>query len=173
MKITTRTTKFPYFFWGFNRAYECELDFNKGLYRNLEVKTEYCFKPFNYYTFLLLKYSPILLLFYLTFSIYDFFPNKMTISAYILALFLGLVINFLDNLARKIGVVFLVFLTLFLSFMIENYFLIAYVFKYFIFLSVWIIFYLDLKFVPFSILENNKVICHFLIPKILLSKEKQ
>lgn len=173
MKITTRTTKFPYFFWGFNRAYECELDFNKGIYRNLEVKTEYCFKPFNYYIFLFLKFSPIILIFYATFSIYDFFPNKMTISAYTLALFLGLVVNFLDNLARKIGIAFLVILTLFLSFMIKDYFLIAYVFKYFILLSVCIIFYLDLKLTPFSILKENRVVSHFLIPKILLSKEKQ
>lgn len=116
MKVKTRTTKFPYFFWGFNKAYECELDFNKALYKNLEIKTQYCFKPFNRYVFLFLKYLPVLLIFYLTFSIYDFFPNKMIISAYVLALFLALIINFLDNLGRKFGIFFLVLFTLIIRF---------------------------------------------------------
>lgn len=173
MKFTIRTAKFPYCFWGFNRAYKCELDFKKGLYQNLEANTQYDFKPFNYYAFLLLKYLPVLLVFSLIFRIYDFVPSKMTISAYILALFLALVINYLDNLARKLGIAFLVILTLFLSFVIKDYFLMAYVFKYFILLSVGIILYLDLKLTPFCILKNNKVISHFLLPKTLLTKEQQ
>ena len=88
MKIPIRTTKFPYIFWSFNKAYECELDFQRKLYFNLEAKTNYTFKAFNFYAFLLLKYLPFVFIFYLTFSIYDFYPSKNTISAYI-SLFFG------------------------------------------------------------------------------------
>ena len=35
--LNIRTTKFPYFFWGFNKAYQCELDFKTRIYKNLET----------------------------------------------------------------------------------------------------------------------------------------
>ena len=107
-------------------------------------------------------------MFYLTFSIYDFYPHKNTITAYILALFLSLVINLLENLARKIGIIFLIAFALLLSFLIKDFFLVAYVLKYFILFSVFIIFYLDTKEQAFSIIKNNKVVSHFLISKTFL-----
>lgn len=168
MKLNIRTTKFPYFFWGFNKAYLCELDFKKNLYYNLEANTEYEFKSFNSYIFLFLKFFPLIIVFYLTFSVYDFYPHKNTITAYILALFLSLVINLLENLARKIGIIFLIAFALLLSFLIKDFFLVAYVLKYFILFSVFIIFYLDTKEQAFSIIKNNKVVSHFLISKTFL-----
>lgn len=173
MKLMLRTTKFPYVFWAFNRAYECELSFEKNTYTNLEMKTAYTFKAFNFYLFLILKYFPIFIIFYFTFSIWDFYFSKSTISAYILALFLSCIVNILEHTARKIGVGILIVLTLFLSYFIQDVFLIAYVFKYFILFSVGIILYLDLHLRVYCLLQNNKVVSHFLVPKALLKKLKE
>ncbi len=135
-KLVLRTAKFPYFFWSFNRAYTCELDFENHTYKNLDKKTHYVFRDFNPYVFLSLKYLPILLVFYFCFSMYDFSFNKNTIVAYALAFILTLSVNFLENLARK----FTSAMILLLSFGIG----------------------------PFSLIENNKVISHFLISKEIL-----
>lgn len=164
-RLNIRTTKFPYFFWGFNKAYQCELDFKTRIYKNLETNTSYAFEPLNVYIFLLLKYFPLLIIFYFTFSIWDFAFNKFTLSAYILALFLVCVVNFLENLARKVGVVILVAITLGLSFLIKDYFLLAYVFKYFLLLSVCVIFYLDLRLKPFCLLKESRVVSGFCLDK--------
>ena len=164
-KLSIRTTKFPYFFWGFNRAYQCELDFKTRIYKNLKTNTSYTFEPLNVYIFLLLKYFPILIIFYFTFSIWDFAFNKFTLSAYILALFLVYAVNFLENLARKVGVGILIIITLALSFLLKDYFLLAYVFKYFLLLSVCIIFYLDLRLRPFCLLRGSRVVSGFCLDK--------
>lgn len=164
-RLNIRTTKFPYFFWGFNRAYQCELDFKKRIYKNLETNTSYAFEPLNVYIFLFLKYFPLLILFYFTFSIWDFAFNKFTLSAYILALFLVYAVNFLENLARKVGVGILIIITLALSFLLKDYFLLAYVFKYFLLLSVCIIFYLDLRLKPFCLLKGSRIVSGFCLDK--------
>ena len=163
--LNIRTTKFPYFFWGFNKAYECELDFEAKTYKNLEVNTSYSFEPLNVYVFLLLKYFPLLFIFYFTFSIWDFAFSKFTLSAYLLAFFLAYVVNCLENLARKAGVAVLIVITLGLSYLIKDYFLLAYVFKYFLLLSVFIIFFLDLKLQPFCLLSGRKVVSCFCLDK--------
>ena len=164
-RLNIRTTKFPYFFWGFNKAYQCELDFKTRIYKNLETNTSYAFEPLNVYIFLLLKYFPLLILFYFTFSIWDFAFNKFTLSAYILALFLVYAVNFLENLARKAGIGILIIITLALSFLLKDYFLLAYVFKYFLLLSVCIIFYLDLRLKPFCLLNGSRVVSGFCLDK--------
>lgn len=168
--LILRTTKFPYFFWGFNKAYTCELDFTNHSYKNLEKGTQYSFKPFNFYTFLALKYLPILIAFYFCFSIYDFNFNKRAIVAYVLAFILALSINFLDNLSRKVTSIAILVLSLLIGIFINDYFLIAYVLKYLLLFSVILIFYLDLHLQPFSLLENNKIISHFLINKTSLKE---
>lgn len=168
--LILRTTKFPYFFWGFNKAYTCELDFTNYSYKNLEKGTQYSFKLFNFYTFLALKYLPILIAFYFCFSIYDFNFNKRAIVAYVLAFILALSINFLDNLSRKVTSIAILVLSLLIGIFINDYFLIAYVLKYLLLFSVILIFYLDLHLQPFSLLENNKIISHFLINKTSLKE---
>lgn len=167
-KLVLRTAKFPYFFWSFNRAYTCELDFANHTYKNLDKKTHYVFRDFNPYVFLSLKYLPILLVFYFCFSMYDFSFNKNTIVAYALAFILTLSVNFLENLARKFTSAIILLLSFGIGFFMENYFLVAYVLKYFLLICVFLIFYLDLGFKPFSLIENNKVISHFLISKEIL-----
>lgn len=170
MKVVLRTTKFPFFFWGFNRGYECELDFKNMHYENLESKTNYAFEKFNFYGFLALKYLPILFIFYCTFSRFDFYPSRMNIAAYVLALFLAVIVNLLEQIARKIGVVLLVIFTAILSYFIGEIFLLAYTFKYFLLFSVCIIFYIDLRFMPFSLLKGEKVVANFLLDKELARK---
>lgn len=167
-KLTLRTAKFPYFFWGFNKAYICELDFTYHIYKNLDKQTQYAFKAFNPYLFLALKYLPILLIFYFCFSIYDFSLNQNTIIAYALAFILALSVNFLEHLARKFTSIIILMLSCGVGFFIENYFLIAYVLKYFLLICVFLIFYLDLRLKPFSLIEDKKIISHFLVSKELL-----
>lgn len=158
-----RTTKFPYFFWSFNKAYKCQLDFLKGNYENLEKATHYKFKIFNRYAFLAIKYLPIIAILYLCFSIYDFIPTKPLIVAYILALFLTITINLLDNLSRKLGVLGIMLLAIVAGYVLGNYFLVAYVIKYFLLLSLLLMFYLDYGLVPYAIMKDEKIVAHFLI----------
>ncbi|WP_297731744.1 hypothetical protein [Helicobacter sp. UBA3407] len=80
-------------------------------------------------------------------------------------MFLVCVVNFLENLARKVGIVILVVTALGLSFLIKDYFLLAYVFKYFLLLSVCIIFYLDLRLKPFCLLKGSGVVSGFCLDK--------
>ena len=167
-ELVLRTAKFPYFFWSFNRAYTCELDFTNYTYKNLEKQTHYVFKDFNSYAFLSLKYLPVLLVFYFCFSMYDFSFNQNTIVAYALAFILALSVNFLENLARKLTSTIILIFSFGIGFFMENYFLVAYVLKYFLLLCVFLIFYLDLGLKPFSLIENNKVISHFLLSKEML-----
>ncbi|MBX7491218.1 hypothetical protein [Helicobacter turcicus] len=170
IKTPIKTSKFPYFFWGFNKAYPCELDFIRQSYINTEANTKYAFKEMNFYVFLGLKYIPVLFAFYFSFSRYDFAFNKHTLSAYILALFLALMINTLENLARKIGVALLIAFSLLLSYLISDVFLIAYVFKYFLLFSVLILLYLDSKLMPFYLMDKGRIVSNFLIPKELLKQ---
>lgn len=158
-----RTTKFPYFFWSFNKAYKCKLDFVKGNYENLEKDTHYKFKIFNRYAFLAIKYLPIVVVLYMCFSIYDFIPTKPLIVAYILALFLTIAINLLDNLSRKLGALGIMVLAVGAGYLLGDYFLVAYVIKYFLFLSLLLMFYLDYGLVPYSIIKDDKVVAHFLM----------
>ncbi len=101
----------------------------------------------------------------MTFSVWDFAFNKFTLSAYVLALFLVCAVNFLENLARKVGIGILIIIALALSFLLKDYFLLAYVFKYFLLLSVCIIFYLDLRLTPFCLLKGNRVVSSFCLDK--------
>lgn len=99
---------------------------------------------------------------------YDFSFNQNTIVAYALAFILVLSVNFLENLARKLTSTIILILSFGIGFFMENYFLVAYVLKYFLLLCVFLIFYLDLGLKPFSLIENNKVISHFLLSKEML-----
>lgn len=160
-----RTTKFPYFFWSFNKAYKCNLDFSKGEYENLEKQTHYKFTMFNRYAFLSLKYVPIVIILLLCFSIYDFIPSKIMVASYILALFLTISVNLLDNMVRKVACGGIFALSILAGWLIGDYFLIAYVIKYFLFLSLILIFYLDYGLIPYSLIKDDKVLAHFLIKK--------
>ena len=166
MKILTRTTKFPYFFWSFNRAYESEIDFTHHTYKNLEVKTEYGIKSFNFYLFLLLKYVPILLILFFCITIYDFHLTKKTIMAYALAIMLALSVNFLEHMTRKVVSSAILILSIVAGYFTNDWFLIAYTIKYFLLISIGIILYLDLRLRPYSLIdENNKVVAHILLDK--------
>ena len=173
MKLFIRTTKFPYLFWSFNRAFECEIDLKKESYKNLNMDTQYKIKPFNYYMFLLLKYLPLGFLLYFCFSIYDFNFNKLMITSYIFSILLLITINVFDNLTRTLlSVIILAVAGCIGIFTMNEPFIIAYVIKYFIFLSMIIFFILDLKIRPYSLLnENHRVVSHIMIPKHLVSKE--
>lgn len=163
--LSIRTTKFPYFFWSFNKSYNCRLDFVNGNYENLDKNTHYTFEEMNFFLFLALKYAPILLILCFTFNLGDLPTSKETIVSYMFAVSLVLLINLLDNFLRKIGIVMLLALCIFTSFIIENYYLTAYCLKYFVFLSVVLIFYLDLKTRAFNLIQNDKVVSNFLIHK--------
>ncbi|CAD7289539.1 hypothetical protein LMG7974_01616 [Campylobacter majalis] len=161
-----RTTKFPYFFWGFNRAYECDLDFEEHIYKNLEVKTEYRFKKINSLLYLIIKYLPIFFIFYFTFNKFDFSFSKTTILSHILAFILVSIVNLLDGLFRQIVSILAIFSSIFFGFYIDEIFLVAYVLKYFLFFSVFIMIFLDTRLQAYSILnDNGKVLSNFTIPK--------
>ncbi|MCR2062055.1 hypothetical protein [Campylobacter helveticus] len=171
MNINIRTTKFPYVFWSFNKAYLCELDFKKQNYLNLELEnaTTYSFKAFNTYAFLSLKYLPILLMLFICFTRYDFYLNERNIIAYTLAFLVALSVNFLENLLRQIISISLLVCALIIGFVIEDIFLLPYVLKYFILLSILLLFALDLRQKCFAIYdEKGKVITHFLMSKAVL-----
>lgn len=165
-RLFLRTTKFPYFFWSFNQAYECELNCSNNTYKNIERSTSYYMRPFNPYVFLILKYFPVLFVFYFSFSIYDLPLSKKVVVAYSLAFLLVLGINTLDNLMRMMASLMILLSTLILGFYIEDYFLVAYVLKYFLLLSLLLLFCLDCRLSPYSLLnENKKVVSHVLVPK--------
>lgn len=174
MKLYLRVAKFPYVFWSFNKAFLCELDFKEQSYFNLERKEakKYHFKPFNFYAFLALKYLPLLLILFICFTRYDFILNERNIIAYILAFAIVLSVNFLENILRQILSLILLASALIIGFIIGDIFLLPYTLKYFIFLSILLLFALDLRQKAFAIYdENKKVLTHFLIPKGIL-KEK-
>ena len=168
MKIFTRTTKFPYFFWSFNRAFECEINLTQKTYKNIEANTEYGIKDFNFYLFLFLKYAPILLIMYFCVTIYDFYFTKKTIMAYALAIMLALSVNFLEFMTRKVVSSVILILSLFAGYYIGDWVLTAYVIKYFLLISIAIIFYIDLRLRPYSLVnDKNKVVAHILLDKRL------
>lgn len=174
MKVNLRTTKFPYIFWSFNKAYLCEFNAQKRTYLNLELEgaKSYGIKVFNFYAFLALKYCPIMLILFLCFTKYDFYINQRNIIAYTLAFLMGASVNLLDNLLRQIVILTLLFATLIVGFMINDIFLLPYTLKYFIFISIIVLFSLDLRQMVFSIYdENGKVLAHFLIPKTNLERK--
>lgn len=174
MKINLRTTKFPYIFWSFNKAYLCEFDIQRQSYLNLELESakKYKIKSFNLYAFLALKYCPILLIFFLCFTRYDFYANERNIIAYTLAFLIALSVNLLDNILRQIVSFTLLILALIIGFMIDDIFLLPYTLKYFIFLSIFLLFGLDLRQYCFAIYnEKGKVIAHFLVSKNFLKGE--
>ncbi|HEF8412114.1 TPA: hypothetical protein SGZ87_001651 [Campylobacter jejuni] len=169
--LTIKTTKYPYIFWSFNTGKKCEVDFNNLTYKNLELDNHFKIKKMNFYCFLILKYLPILVIFGISFNIYDFYFSKRTIFAYVLAFLLIISVNFLDNLLRMIAIFSILFFGVFASFYTNDYFIIAYALKYFILLSVLLFLYLDTKFEVFSIVKDNeKIISHFLIRKEIFKK---
>ena len=171
--FSIRTSKFPYFFWSFNKAYECELDFYKKIYKNLERHTQYDFCLFNFATFLILKYMPIFCVFVFCFNVYDFKLNINSLMSYILAIMLLFGVNFLENLTRKITIYVVLFLSLIIGYLIQDFFIIAYALKYFLLAQVILLVYIDVKTVQvFSILQNGKTISHFLLDKKLLEDSK-
>lgn len=170
-EIMIRTSKFPFIFWSFNKAYKCELDWQKLKYKNIEKNTEYNFKPFNKYLFLFLKYIPIILIFYFCFNKNDFAFEKNTIISYIFACVLTTSFIFLENFTRKITNIAILIFVIGIGFYLNNLFLIAYTLKYFLFISLILLFFLDTRFQSFSIISNNKIISHFLINKKILEKE--
>ncbi|EAH8851386.1 hypothetical protein EWV09_08125 [Campylobacter lari] len=163
-----RTTKFPYFFWSFNKNCKCLVDFENNRYQNLELTNNcsYNIKPFNFLFFLFLKYFFIFVVFYFVFNKYDFYLNTRNIICYCLALVLILSVNFLDNLSRKILILIIFIMAIFLSFFTNDFFLFAYMLKYFIFLSVLLLIYIDFNFRIYSIYDDRKkILAHFLIKK--------
>ncbi len=164
--LNIRTTKFPYFFWSFNKSLKCKINFSDFIYKNLELNNQFAFKPFNFYLFLILKYAPIFIIFYFVFNQYDFYFNTRNIIAYMLSFILLLSINFLENLLRKVLIIFLFIIGILISFYINDFFLIPYTFKYFILFSIFLLIYIDFKYRIFSIYnEENKIISHFMIMK--------
>lgn len=161
-----RTTKFPYFFWGLNKSYKCDLDFSQGIYKNLDVGTQYKFKKLNSFSFLALKYSPILFVFYFTFNRFDFTMNNLTILAYLFALILASAINLFDNLVRQVLSISIILVAVIVGFFIDEIFLVAYVLKYFLLFSVLIMIFVDSRLQAYSILNSNgKVVSNFTILK--------
>lgn len=174
IKASIKTLKFPYVFWFFNQAYPCAIDIEQGIYKNLEKKTDYKIKELNKIYFLALKYLPILILFYFSFSIYDFIPNKINLLEFLFALFLTLAVNMLENLARKIAVGAILIFTLFVGFYLdESFFVCAYVLKYFILFSALLLFVLDSKVRAFLLLKNNQVVSGFCLDKENLGESQK
>ena len=162
-----RTTKFPYVFWFFNTSYQCKIDLQNNIYQNLDRSTEYRIKKLNKYVFLFLKYFPIVFLMFFAFNIYDFIPNKQNMIAYGLAFLMVCSINFLEDLMRKSATGALIIIAIALGISTGETFLIcAYLIKYFILLSVILLFAIDCKYNCFCILKNEKTISNFLLKNI-------
>lgn len=161
-----RTTKFPLFFWGFNRSYECSLDFEQNIYKNLEANTEYKFKKLNNFLFLILKYLPIFFVFLFTFNRFDFFLTKLTMVAYIFAIILASAINLFENMLRQFLSIVIIVVSAVTGFFIGEIFLVAYTLKYFLLLSVLIMVFLDMRLDSYSIVDDKgKILSNFIIPK--------
>lgn len=172
MKVEIKTLKFPYMFWFFNRSYLCEVDFKAKTYSNIECDTKYTIRPLNSYAFLALKYLPLLFVFYFGFSADDFSFNKRIVISYVLAFCLLLNINFLENLARKIGIFAVLCVSIFAGFTLDSVFLIcALSLKYFILLSTFLLAFIDSKCACFELMKDNKVVSHFLVNKNLVREQ--
>lgn len=159
MKFITRFSKFPYIFWSFGKAYECQLKDDLIICNN---KT-YEYKKFSKLYFLTLKYLPIALIFYFIITKYDFSFEIVKIITYLLSMLIFLSFFYLENLFRFISLAILFTFSLVIGFYLESYSLIAYVIKYAIILLSIFMFFVDIKFNCYELILNKKVVSHFLI----------
>lgn len=164
-----RYTKFPYIFWSSTKPFETEISFEEKI---LNIKNtengkyiENCtFKRMNIVWFLVLKYLPLIVFLAIAITKYDFMLEKTKLLSYCFALAL-LIPVLLENIARKISLIFIFLALLGVSFSIDDFSLVAFSLKYFILLFCVITIFIELKYLPFSVIKEDKVIAHFLIKK--------
>lgn len=162
MKI--RFSKFPFVFFSFGKAVECEVDTT-----NKTIKTKsniYKYKEFNKFLFLFIKYFPVCLIFYFLFSAGDFIFTLNKFLSYLLSAILLCLVLFFTEVLRFISISFFFVISLCISIYTKDYLLIAFILKYFVFFSVLLCFSLDLRYKAFSLISGDKIVSHFLSRKL-------
>lgn len=156
-------TKYPYLFWGMKqeRAYvdleKCTLKSIKEL-KEGEERTIYKFRKFDKWKFLIVKYMPILVFFFIIFNRYDFLITGNKLLEYLVSLGFTLVIFYTRRLYTYTAFALIV-LTGF--FWIES---VPFLVKYTLTFVCIFSFIFDLDRTVYSILNSNyKTVANFYI----------
>ena len=158
MKFITRFTKFPYVFWAFGRAIECQAQNNTISWSDKSFE----FKKMSKWTFLALKYLPIILIFFLLVTKYDFGTDRIKLISYLFSILLFLAFFYLENLLRQVAVATILVASFIMGWYLGMSSMIAYVLKYAIILFCFFMFFVDLKLNAYELIQNGKIVSHFL-----------
>ena len=167
MKIENviRPTKIPYVFWTSNKETEVVFDTEKETVFVKSNNDELTYKPFAKWKFLALKYLIIVAFFPFVLNMNDlgFATEKLLEYAFGLAFAVSLL--FLSFGTRQIAIFGIFFLAVGAGFLTGSYWVISYSIKYCIFFIIFVLFYIDCGFQPYSAERNGKVLFHFLTLK--------
>nr|MBP3724308.1 hypothetical protein [Campylobacter sp.] len=158
MKFLTKFTKFPYVFWSFGKTYECVKSQNE-IHCNGKI---YNFKPMSKALFLILKYLPVAIIFFFLLTKYDFSLERERLISYLCAILVFLAFFYLENLIRTIAVIVILALSFAIGAYLGMFSLVAFVLKYAIILFCFFMFFIDLKFNAYMLIQNGKIVSHFL-----------
>lgn len=158
-----RFTKYPFVFWSFSFPQEVKINLEEKIINGKNGK--YSFKEFNKWAFLTSKYLIPFILFSFLVNLDDLSFSINKALQYVFAIALILVVFTTEDIVRKILISLCFGGSIVFGFITERYDFPGYVLKYFILFILFVLFYVDSKYMAFSLYKNGRVVSNFILNK--------